>query len=194
MKNKKNIFIKTEKLLDRLYKCRDLELNLLWQRSIFLTAFMIVFLTAYGGIWITDKPCFAFFTPIFHGAGVFIGVILLAFSLLWYQMAKGSKFWYEVYEEKIKNLENDFGISKEMRNSEVPVLKTARYSLSEINISIGIILMIIAVMITAFHLLFFICMYCCDCICFCQIFKIFFLVAFIGFVATVIWALFNNKR
>lgn len=84
-------------------KNRDFEIALVWQRAIFLTAFLIGCFTAYGsvaamlfnrGAWRptvgTNTICFLI---------TLVGIVI---SLLWIMMAKGSKAWYELYECAIK--------------------------------------------------------------------------------------------
>ena len=103
------------------WRCRDFELTHLWQRSVFLTAFLIICFSAYGflaqdmlgvlkpfgssgtanttpdnNFWIA-VDCAAIFTAS-------IGFIL---SALWIMMAKGSKAWYEIYEAAIAAYEKD---------------------------------------------------------------------------------------
>jgi len=63
--------IRLKDVYESLWKCRDFELLHLWQRSIVLTLFLVM---------------------------CFIGVI---FSCLWIMMGKGSKAWYEIYENAI---------------------------------------------------------------------------------------------
>lgn len=48
--NDEEIFSRKElkDVLDRLYKCRDLEISNLWQRSIFLSVFMVLCFSGYG--------------------------------------------------------------------------------------------------------------------------------------------------
>lgn len=86
-----------------LCKNRDFEISLVWQRAIFLTAFLIGCFTAYGsvasmlfkdGVWNPSQKvnvvCFLV---------TLVGIVI---SLLWIMMAKGSKAWYELYECTIK--------------------------------------------------------------------------------------------
>ena len=87
----------------RLCACRDFEIKLQWERAVFLTAFLIACFAGYGSFLLSVHQ---------HGAGnfsslvingifmtlTFVGVVL---SLLWILMAKGSKAWYEHYEQAI---------------------------------------------------------------------------------------------
>lgn len=114
---------------DRLYKCRDLEISNLWQRSIFLSAFLILCFTGYAYVLmnIVDAYCGNNNMPQIQGSFNFVynnlstpnsnkllylntiamclGFISSIFSTLWIMMAKGSKAWYEVYETAISSFE-----------------------------------------------------------------------------------------
>jgi hypothetical protein len=91
------------------WQCRDFELKNLWQRSIFLTAFMLIFFTGYGAfalkIFISNEGEMKdlldpdLFFP--HTISLFIAFGGLLISILWILMAKASKAWYEVYETAI---------------------------------------------------------------------------------------------
>ncbi|MBP5511253.1 MAG: hypothetical protein J6Z49_10075 [Kiritimatiellae bacterium] len=89
-----------------LWKCRDFELSHVWQRSIFLTAFLLACYAGYGSLIVqcatTEKSCLPFW--MINGMAFGIGVIGLLLSLLWIMMAKGSKAWYEIYENAIGNV------------------------------------------------------------------------------------------
>ena len=92
-----------------LWKGRDFELDHLWQRSVFLAAFVLAIAALYTGYM---KE---FFIPKYmispiqteHNIVLFglipiaITLLGLAFSVLWITMAKGSKAWYELYESNI---------------------------------------------------------------------------------------------
>ena len=107
----------------RVWQCRDFELSHLWQRSIFLTAFLILIYSGYGIYiqqllkpiitssgdikWITSKP-------IHHIIALGMCTMGATLSALWIMMAKGSKFWYECYENKICEIEKKFNILMQM--------------------------------------------------------------------------------
>jgi hypothetical protein len=87
----------------RLCACRDFEIKLQWERAVFLTAFLIACFAGYGSFMLSVHQ---------HGYGslssllvkcipiaiTFVGIVL---SLFWILMAKGSKAWYEHYEQAI---------------------------------------------------------------------------------------------
>lgn len=82
----------------KICKNRDFEVSFVWQRAIFLTAFLLGCFTVYGSVTsmlLKESPNFGemnaicFFTTI-------IGILV---SMVWIMMAKGSKAWYEIYEK-----------------------------------------------------------------------------------------------
>lgn len=96
------------------WKCRNFELQNLWQRSIFLATFLVLCFTGYGFFFVH-----AFFegsmVTVFnndvnlipaHIIAVAISLIGMVMSVLWACMAKGSKAWYEVYERAIGMLDS----------------------------------------------------------------------------------------
>jgi len=108
----------TSKDIYRAYwHCRDFEIAHLWQRSVFLTAFIVLCFSAYG--YLAADMLSALRTPvntssdtywlIAHGGAIFISLIGTTFSLLWITMAKASKAWTEVYESAIAAYEQTDG-------------------------------------------------------------------------------------
>ena len=92
--------ISIKEIHETFWRCRDFELSHLWQRSIFLSAFLILCFTGYGSLLITmleKASLFAYANLLAFSIGV-IGII---FSCLWIMMGKGSKAWYERYENAI---------------------------------------------------------------------------------------------
>ena len=166
-------------LLKHLWKCRDFELNLLWQRSIFLGVFLTLVYTGYALLWgnnfnvlITDTR--------FNAIGVVLSFVGISISLLWIAMMRGSKAWYEVYEsaisalvknntvknkskalgfgvEEIKNFDAEF---KEKQNAEKErffksligfSLEKGPYSPSRILILIGVLSLLSFMITLSFH-------------------------------------------
>lgn len=123
------------KVHDRLYHCRDIEISNLWQRSIFLSAFLILCFTGYGYILMKvidaspndcicncicnccNNTCKCYSNSCscnmdcklfyLHIIALIVAGISAIFSTLWIMMAKGSKAWYEVYETAITAFENE---------------------------------------------------------------------------------------
>lgn len=91
------------KIYDRLCYCRDMEIGLVWKRAVFLTAFIIAAFASYGGM-LTVAIRKGFSLPLFYGVtmcGIGISCVGVVLSLMWIMMSKGSKAWYEHYEQAI---------------------------------------------------------------------------------------------
>ena len=79
--------ISIKEIHETFWRCRDFELSHLWQRSIFLSAFLILCFTGYGSLLITmleKASLFAYANLLAFSIGV-IGII---FSCLWIMMGK----------------------------------------------------------------------------------------------------------
>ncbi|SHE98145.1 RipA family octameric membrane protein [Dysgonomonas macrotermitis] len=159
-----------ERTLDRLYKCRDLEIANLWQRSVFLAVFLTLCLTGYG---ILVSKLFSLDTiseinkqTFTHIGAIGIGILGFLFSLIWIMMAKGSKAWYEVYEGAIYNFEEEFQVDLQIPdmyrmgindgvdgklNSSIISVKSGAYSPSKINIVIGQIFLLLWIVVMLIH-------------------------------------------
>lgn len=152
--------ISPKDIYESLWKCRDFELSHLWQRSIFLTAFLTMSYVGYGTVIlkICENICSSnppFF--ILNILALFIALIGYVLSILWIMMAKGSKAWYEKYEHAIYKIERDPKYSStivcenmdrdQVMHGSLPTPKldkhklfntrAGRYSVSKINIGIG---------------------------------------------------------
>lgn len=94
-------------LYKELFKCRDFEIDHLWQRSVFLGAFLLAVAAGYGTFVnnhiadITKEGCDKFSPKTFHGICLGLAGLGIVFSQLWIMMAKGSKRWQEKFEESI---------------------------------------------------------------------------------------------
>lgn len=170
----------TKDLYTELFHCRDFELQHLWQRSVFLAGFMIALFTLYGsflGSRLNENE------PIhitIHYFAFFIGCVGIIISQLFIMMIKGSKRWYEQFEQSIywfyyndtdlfskelnKNLEDyledkkypHFGglknIKKDRMNNSLLNTNAGYYSVSRINIVLGQLLCLVWMGIIGFHL------------------------------------------
>lgn len=97
--------VSMKEIRETYYKCRDLEITYLWQRSIFLTAFLVLCFTGYGTVVNTfADSCLTINVILLHEIAMGISIIGITFSLIWIMMVKGSKAWYEVYEDAICNM------------------------------------------------------------------------------------------
>lgn len=152
-----------KELRETFYKLRNFEISNLWQRSIFLSALLVLFFPAYGVLVsklldVTNKHI------IYHEICCALALCAIIFSIIWIMMAKGSKAWFEVYERKICEIEDeeDLGIEGKysMRNmrkvpwsldSNLLTGKAGRYSVSKLNILIGQFLLFLWIIILIIH-------------------------------------------
>ena len=148
-----------ERIWDKMYQCRDLELSSFWQKSLFLFGFMSLCFAGYSGLFMhcinTDKDL-PLFSPIhlIMSAIALLGIIM---SVLWVFMTKGSKAWYEVYEKSIYAIESEIfkrnnkkyvmGEWAKRMNSDYDLAfwtnKPGSFSPSKINMVIGKIMIIV---------------------------------------------------
>jgi len=92
-----------------LWRCRDFELTNLWQRSVFLTAFLVLCFTAYFALLskIAEKWEEKDILILLNIVGYMLSIIGAIFSIFWIKMGKGSKAWYEIYEAAIREFEQN---------------------------------------------------------------------------------------
>ena len=152
-----------KELRETFYRLRDFEISNLWQRSVFLSALLVLFFPAYG-VLVSKLLESTGKHIIYHEICCALALCAIIFSIIWIMMAKGSKAWFEVYEQKICEIEDeeDLGIKGEysMHNmGKVPWSldsrllsgKAGRYSVSKLNILIGQFLFILWVIIFIIH-------------------------------------------
>lgn len=167
------------------WRCRDFEITHLWQRSVFLTAFLVICFSAYGILGnnimdnlkdveiINKSPLYWLCINFFALAISMVGIIL---SCLWIMMAKGSKAWYEIYENAIGAYERESS-HYDKKNEEFKRIagfnyvyqkeyeklnfdqdfksgKGGAYSPSKINWAIGFLMLKIWKFLIAFQLIF----------------------------------------
>ena len=87
----------------RICECRDFEISHVWQRAIFMTAFLLGCFTAYGVVasYLFDDEHQFLYSWFANAAAFFVTLVGIVVSLFWIMMAKGSKAWYELYENAI---------------------------------------------------------------------------------------------
>ena len=100
-----------------LWRGRDIEIQYLWQRSLFLGAFLLGITTVYAvcfkDIFVSQFKIDRQFEDGFSQIIVFgiipimISMISIIFFVLLIMMAKGSKAWHEVYEDSIAKLSGE---------------------------------------------------------------------------------------
>ena len=161
-----------------LWMCRDFELQHLWQRSVFLTAFLTICFAAYGGLVtaMLDGKCIAKanYRLLVNGAAFCISVVGIILSLLWIMMGKASKYWYERYEKAIVAFalsypdvfSGDMNRLEGMKWENIPFyrspdvnnslfsFKAGRYSPSRINTAIGLVSFVVWLGISIVHIRF----------------------------------------
>ena len=152
-----------KELRETFYRLRDFEISNLWQRSIFLSALLVLFFPAYG-VLVSKLFENTVKHIIYHEICCALALCAIIFSIIWIMMAKGSKAWFEVYERKICEIEEeeDLGIKGKysMQNmgkkpwsldSRLLSPKAGCYSVSKLNILIGQFLFILWVIIFIIH-------------------------------------------
>lgn len=204
-------------IYESLWRCRDFEISHLWQRSVFLTAFLVLAYTGYG--FVLMKICdhiiekapkisqigFRYLNII----GFMIALVGIILSILWIKMGKGSKAWYERYEDALTQIERDkdyvttevlvmnqrkcmHGALPEPEYMDNCLLSTngGRFSPSRINICIGQLSLIVFTLASLGQMIFYgiivsdfdIC-FCCESIVF-----------FVNIVFVVLALIFCNKQ
>ena len=165
MENEKKS-VSHKELRETFYRLRDFEISNLWQRSIFLSALLVLFFSAYGFLVSKLLEEGSTNTILYNEISAVLALFATSFSIIWIMMAKGSKVWYEVYERKICNIEqeSDLQIAKEYQmgadikpwdlDASIWTNKAGSYSVSKLNIVIGRFLLYIWLLIFVFHWLF----------------------------------------
>lgn len=115
----------TKDIYHNYWHCRDFEISNLWQRSVFLTAFLVLCFTVYGilgkdlidqlkeSVKVEDAYWY-----VVNGVSFMICVVGSILSCLWIMMAKGSKAWYEIYENAITAFEGK-GLKEKVDTTEI---------------------------------------------------------------------------
>lgn len=150
--NKNKVTLK--EIRETYYSLRNFEISNLWQRSVFLSAILVLFYSGYGYLVSKFLDEEVKNPLLLHELCCATALLAIVFSIIWIMMAKGSKAWYEVYEKKICEIEK----SKELKMPEdhqmglkcIPwdldqrLLSNhgGRYSVSKLNILIGKVLLI----------------------------------------------------
>lgn len=147
--------VSLKELREDLYRLRDFEISNLWQRSIFLSAMIVLLFSGYGSLILNGFLRLNGGNELLmHAICSGISLIGLVFSIIWVMMAKGSKAWFEVYERKIELIEDELNVTAKYSmkiarckpkslDSNLFRRSAGTYSVSKLNIFIGHVLMII---------------------------------------------------
>lgn len=154
MPTNNNNEVTLKEIRETYYSLRNFEISNLWQRSVFLSAILVLFYSGYGYLVSKFLDEEVKNPLLLHELCCAIALLAIVFSIIWIMMAKGSKAWYEVYEKKICEIEE----SKELKITEDHRMGSkctpweldqclfsnhgGRYSVSKLNILIGKVLLI----------------------------------------------------
>lgn len=153
---------KEKMILDNLYRCRDLEINNLWQKSIFLGPILTLCFTGYAALLFSlIEKC----NIKYHFLCLVVCFVSIIFSKLWIYMFKGSKAHYELYERAITDFErNQFQIEEKFVMGKfkynIPIdekifsTNAGVFSPSRINIVIGQVNLVLWILGFIVHILF----------------------------------------
>lgn len=104
-----------------LWKCRDLEISMLWTRLTLLGAFMGLTYAGYGALILKGLDGIKNW-DMFNLAAIGASAFGLLFSILWTTTAKGSKAWFERYEAMLSYFQEtykDRGLFEKVANEEL---------------------------------------------------------------------------
>lgn len=90
-----------------LWKCRDLEISMLWTRLTLLGAFMGLTYAGYGALILKGLDGIKNW-EVFNLAAIGASAFGFLFSILWTTTAKGSKVWFERYEAMLAYSQKTF--------------------------------------------------------------------------------------
>jgi hypothetical protein len=151
--NEKEASETIEKLLEKAYDIRKFEIELYWKRATYFWGFLVATFAAY--FLVTDKAKFGQ-RPELEAIVLCIGFI---FSLSWYLVNRGSKYWQanwekiiDTFEEKLKrplyriNLNNN-------RNQYAHLFSRYPFSVSRINIIVSLFLTALWLLLIAVFLI-----------------------------------------
>lgn len=99
--------IKILEVYKSLWKCRDLEIQMLWTRLTLLGAFMALTYAGYGALILKGLDGIKNWGA-FNLAAIGASAFGLLFSILWTTTAKGSKAWFERYEAMLAYSQKTF--------------------------------------------------------------------------------------
>lgn len=128
---------KIECLLERAYNLRQIETELYWKRASYFWGFLIA---VFGGFFLVNKPDSNGVYPVQFI--VIIESIGFVFSLSWYLVNRGSKYWQENWEKIIDVLEEYVGsplyrINLAKNQKIFHLFDSYSFSVSKVNIAVS---------------------------------------------------------
>ena len=166
------------KIWERLCQCRDFELAHFWQKSVFLFALVSLCFTGYGilALKVVDEDITTFDLLYVYQYMSGVSILGIILSVIWIYMMKGSKAWYQVYENTIYEIEKEIFLEYENKSKYVMGQYVTRnksddtnedffgtnpgiFSPSKINIVIGWILFGVWIICSFFSFFNFLCYY-----------------------------------
>ncbi len=113
--------IPPSKVYSCLWKCRDLEISMLWTRLTLLGAFMGLTYAGYGALILKGLDGIKNW-EVFNLAAIGASAFGFLFSILWTTTAKGSKAWFERYEAMLSYFQEtykDLGLFEKVADVEL---------------------------------------------------------------------------
>ena len=155
-----------KELRETFYRLRDFEISNLWQRSIFLSALLVLFFSAYGFLVSKFLEEGSKNTILYNEISGVLALCATSFSIVWIMMAKGSKVWYEVYERKICEIEKEvdlqiekkYQMGSEIKPWDLDASIWTNKAVSKLNIVIGRFLLFIWLFIFILHWVYLLCL------------------------------------
>lgn len=156
---------------NRLWDCRKLEIELVWKRAAFISAFVISCFAAYGVILSKILSEGIGKSPIYNSLSLIVAGFGFLLATLWVAMAKGSKAWQEVYEQSLIAWGQSYckcGIANweaivagkwwmisgyENRDRKWWGVCGGDYSVSAINVLLGVVFGIVWLAVIVFHVI-----------------------------------------
>jgi len=123
--------LKAEKALNLALDIRKFEIELYWKRATYFWTFIGAALAGYALVYKTSSGDNSWLLLIFSSLG-------LLFSVAWYLVNRGSKFWQNNWERHVDLLENQvvgplYKTIAEGMGSKNPLTAAGQYSVSKIN-------------------------------------------------------------
>ena len=162
------------KYLEFQNKRYDTELQLFWQRSVFVSAFLVLILTVYGALLIKIVELHSIKNipmllsdSLFNSLASVISTMGIIVSYIWFRIARGAKGTYEAVEsriytpeqgviDKMKKYANDLNLdlrSEFYKTEDVFKLDRGPYSPSKLNIIFVFFFLVLFSMLLTLHLI-----------------------------------------